>query len=88
MPNLLLLLTDGRTGKTLSSVYTFIQGILFAQEFSFLGFMILTDIHRSNAFTQPEWGKGKRGGEKRGQHEVLKFLLGYETGDSYIFVKL
>lgn len=84
----LLLFTEGSIGKTLPSVYTFIQEILFVQEFSFLGLVILTDIHRSNAFTQPKWGKGKRGEEKRDQNEVLRVPLGYGMGDSHVFVKL
>lgn len=47
---------------------------MLSLKFSFPGLKILTDIHSSNTFTQPGWGKGERGEEKRGQNDILNFL--------------
>lgn len=59
------------------------QRILVANgKFSFSGLKILTDIHSSNTFTQPEWRKGKKG--KKSQDEILKFPLGWK-GSSQVY---
>lgn len=43
----------------------------------FSGLKILTDIHSSNAFTQPKWGKVTKGKEKEIRMRFSNFLKGW-----------